>query len=117
MIRSTSIVETMAHDIDDRTAWFLANLIGLPRPGQFWLRYDRKDLPREEDLRAPIFASVLAASWDARGYRVIQREPIAFAGLASELWLHHSLRIRWNAPKGQRHRLILSVSTPRQYHY
>ncbi len=117
MIRSMITVETMARDIDNRTAWFLANLVGQPRPGHFWLRYDRKDVPREEDLRAHIFPSVLAASWDARGYRVIQREPIAFAGLASELALHYSLRIRWNAPNDQRLRFMFAVSTPRQYHH
>ncbi len=64
-----------------------------------------------------MFPSVLAASWDGRGYRVIQREPIAFAGLASEVAFRHSLRIRWNAPKGQHIRFMFSVGTPRQYHH
>jgi hypothetical protein len=62
-------------------------MLGVPRPGGFRLRIDRAKTPRADDLRAALFPSVLAATVDDRGLRVVLREafPLACFGTESNL--------------------------------
>jgi hypothetical protein len=58
-------------------------LLGMPRPGEFRLKLDPDQLPKEEDVRAHLFPSVLATSVDDRGLRLTAREalPLSCADL------------------------------------
>ena len=58
----------------------LARLIlGVPRPGGFRVRVDRTKMVDARAIRDRLFPSVLAASVDARGLRIIAREAFPFA--------------------------------------
>jgi hypothetical protein len=52
---------------------------GIPRPGAFRLRIGPSGVPKAKDLRSHLFPSVLAATVDARGLRIIGREAFPFA--------------------------------------
>ncbi len=53
-------------------------LLGIPRPGGFRLRIDRSKLADSADIQARLFPSVLAASVDDRGLRILSREALPF---------------------------------------
>lgn len=54
-------------------------LIGIPRRGAFRLRLGPSSLPKAKDLRSHLFPSILAATTDARGLRIILREAFPLA--------------------------------------
>lgn len=60
-------------------------LIGIPRRGAFRLRLGPASLPKARDLRAHLFPSILAATVDARGLRIIGREAFPFACLPMDV--------------------------------
>jgi hypothetical protein len=62
----------------------LLGLLGVPRPGGFRLRIDRAKTPNADDLRAALFPSVLAATVDDRGLRIVLREAFPFACFGAE---------------------------------
>jgi hypothetical protein len=62
----------------------LLALVGVPRPGGFRLRIDQAKSPKADDLRAALFPSVLAATVDDRGLRIVLREAIPFACFGTE---------------------------------
>jgi hypothetical protein len=94
-IRYLAIGATVAQDLKDKTCWALLNFMGVPRPGQFWPRVEPARTPKADDLRRCVFSSVLASAVDDRGYRIIQRQPFPFAGLASEISFSHRWSIKW----------------------
>lgn len=112
-IRSLLTFETLSADVRDGTGWGVLNLLGLPRPGQPWPRIDRAHTPRVEDLRRSVFASVLATAVDDRGYRVIHRQPLPFAGLASEIAYHQRWSITWKSSEKPRIKYRVGVVLPR----
>ncbi len=85
----------VSKDLRDRTGWSALNFLGLTRPGQPWPRLDRSHIPTPDELRRSIFASVLATAVDDRGYRIVHRQPLPFAGLSSELAFHCKWWIPW----------------------
>jgi hypothetical protein len=107
--------QTLSDDLQNKTCWVLLNLMGVPKPGQSWLRCDRRRIPTEQELRHHMFPSVLAAAVDDRGYRVIHREPLPFAGLASEIDLHQKWSIRWKGLAWPETTYTFAVSTPRNF--
>lgn len=54
-------------------------VLGIPRPGGFRLRLDRAKGIDAQAIQSRLFPSVLAASVDARGLRIIAREALPFA--------------------------------------
>ncbi len=85
----------LAEDLRNKTCWSLLELTGVPKPGQVRLPRDRKHIPTEAELRRYVFPSVLAATVDDRGYRVIHRQPLPFAGLTSEVAFRQKWSVRW----------------------
>jgi hypothetical protein len=112
-IRYEQIGEALSNDLQNKTCWSLLNLMGVPRPGQSWLQCDRNRVPAEDALRRCVFASVLAAAVDERGYRVIHREPLPFAGITSEIALHQKWSIRWKGFAWPETTYSFDVSSPR----
>jgi hypothetical protein len=74
-------------EVDSPTAGNLLGALGIPRPGGFRVRIDPSRIPKAEQLRPYLFPSVLAATVDDRGFRVIGREafPLACYGNAAGL--------------------------------
>lgn len=111
-VRWLTIGAIAAQDKANGTAWFLLNLFGQPRPGQIWLRLAPQDVPTEAEIRSYFFPSVLAAAVDDRGYRILQREPLPFAGLASELAFHQGWKIDWSFRDWPKLRYQFNVTSP-----
>ncbi|MHB1561992.1 MAG: hypothetical protein ACYC61_31475, partial [Isosphaeraceae bacterium] len=112
MIRWLTTGAIAIQDTYDKTAWVLLNLLGQPRPGQVWLRLAPQEVPTAEEIRSYFLPSVLAAAVDERGYRIIQREPLPFAGLASELAFHQGWKLEWNPKDGPQLRIRFNVTSP-----
>ena len=102
-------------DLAEKPFRALLDAIGVPHPGRSNYRVDRAKTPRVEDLRRYVFASVLASAVDDRGYRIIHRQPVPFAGLASEIAIHQRRSMTW---KGFRRSpsmaYLLSVGSPQR---
>ena len=112
-IRSVLRVLALNRDDDEEPLRILLDVIGVPRPGWPSIRIDRAKRPTVEDLRRHFFASVLATAVDDRGYRVIQREPFPFAGLASEVSCHQRWRFNWKRLGLPDMKYVFWVSSPR----
>jgi hypothetical protein len=68
-------------DTDSPVVASLLGAIGVPPPGAFRVRIDPASIPKAEQLRPFLFPSVLAATVDDRGFRLIGREAFPFACL------------------------------------
>jgi hypothetical protein len=82
----TQMIVNMSQEdeLDNASPWCFLDLIGVPRPGGFHVKIDRSQTPRADDLRPFLFPSVLAATVDERGYRLISRGAFPFALLGNE---------------------------------
>lgn len=69
----------------------LCALLNLPRPGGFRMRFDETKRPRTADVEGRMFPSVLAATVDARGLRVIARQSLPLDNLGTGNIIHYSL--------------------------
>jgi hypothetical protein len=76
----------------------LLAVLGIPRPGGFRVRFDPARIPKAEQLRGYLFPSVLAASVDDGGLRLISREAFPLACLGNCASLKSSAT--WSARKG-----------------
>ncbi len=112
-IRYLTIGQTLSDDLSNKTGWTLLNVMGIPRPDQFWPRFDQWRAPTEAELRRCVFSSVLATAVDDRGYRVIHRQPLPFAGIASEIAFHQKWSIQWKGVKWPEMKYLFSVASPR----
>jgi hypothetical protein len=84
---------------DDMIQSGLRMILGIPQPGGFRVRIDPKKVPKEEALRALLFPSVLAATMDERGMRLIAREACPCAFLPGGL-TDAAEAFDWNPAKG-----------------
>ncbi len=73
-------------------------LFGVPKAGGFRVRIAPAKVPKWDDLRAHLFPSLLAASVDDRGVRVVAREAFPLAPLGDESSLDSS--ISWSKSGG-----------------
>ncbi len=76
----------------------LLGLIGVPKPGGFRIRIAPGRIPKWEDLRAQLFPSVLSASIDDRGLRIVAREAFPLAPFGDGATIDTS--IRWGDKGG-----------------
>ena len=76
----------------------LLAFLGVPLPGGFRVRIDPKLIPTADQIRKHLFPSVLAATTDDRGFRLIAREafPLACVGTRSRVKYEAS----WSSKKG-----------------
>jgi hypothetical protein len=112
-IRYFQTGSTPTEDQGNKTCCVLLNLMGIPKPGQSWVYGDRQGIPTEDQLRRHVFPSVLAAGVDDRGYRVIHREPLPLAGIASEIAFHQKWSIRWKGFAWPEPTYTFAVTSPR----
>jgi len=94
-------------DDDSSMAAGLLGAIGIPRPGGFRVRIDPSRIPTAEQLRPYLFPSVLAATVDDRGFRLIGREAFPLACIGNEVDLTHSTQ--WSKSKGLDSKLKLGL--------
>jgi hypothetical protein len=71
-------------DLDNASPWALFDMFCLPSPGRFQAKINRSRIPKADDLRPFLFPSVLAATVDERGYRLISRGAFPLALIANE---------------------------------
>jgi hypothetical protein len=76
----------------------LLSLVGIPRAGGFRLRIDPVKIPSAQELQSYLFPSVLAASIDDAGLRLIAREAFPFACAGQGTYLRSS--VQWSGAKG-----------------
>jgi hypothetical protein len=89
-------------NLDDASPWCLLDWFGVPRPGGFQVKIDRFQVPKADDLRPFLSPSILAASVDERGCRMISRGAFPFALLANETDIKCGLGAGWTIDEGFR---------------
>ncbi len=92
------VVQTLFGLFDADLASNVLGLVGVPRPGGFRVRIAPAKVPRWDDLKVHLFPSVLAASVDDRGLRVVVREAFPFAPWGDESSLDTS--VSWTGGGG-----------------
>jgi len=85
MVQTLSTAVGDLRDPDAPSATNLRTLLGVPRPGGFRVRIAPELVPKEDDLKAQIFPSVLALTVDERGIRLIGREAVPLACLGETI--------------------------------
>ena len=85
-------------DTDAAGAGELLAVLGIPRPGGFRFRIDPSKIPTADQIRPYLFPSVLAATSDDRGFRVILREAVPLACFGNEVDVKSSMN--WSNNKG-----------------
>ena len=85
----------------------LLGLVGVPKAGGFRVRIAPSKVPKWDDLRGHLFPSLLAASVDDRGVRVVAREAFPLAPLGDEDSLDTS--ISWTSGGGLKQQFKFTV--------
>jgi hypothetical protein len=85
-------------ELDSSPEAGLLGVLGIPRPGSFRLRIDPALIPKADQLRPYLFPSVLAATADDRGFRLICREALPLACFKYSAALKSS--VEWTKAKG-----------------
>ncbi len=100
----TQMIINMSHedDLDNASPWCFLDLIGVPRPGGFQVKIDRSQIPKADDLRPFLFPTILAATVDERGFRLISRGAFPFALLANETDMKYWFWAGWTIHEGFR---------------
>jgi hypothetical protein len=89
-------------DLDNASPWSLLDMFCLPSPGRFQVKIARTRIPEADDLRPFQFPSVLAATVDERGYRLISRSAFPLALLANEAVINYYFWLGWTNYEGLR---------------
>jgi hypothetical protein len=89
-------------DLDHASPWCLLDWLGVPRPGGFQVKIDRSQIPSPDDLRPFLSPSILAATVDERGCRLISRGAFPFALLANETEMKYWFGAGWTMDEGFR---------------
>lgn len=95
------LVQTMGSALDDSDAPSTSNVLaglGISRPGGFRVRVDPDQVPRADDLRAPLFPGVVAVAGLDGGFRLVSREAFPFTCLGGTLSLQPTMR--WTSKDG-----------------
>jgi hypothetical protein len=97
-------VANMSLDDDpaNASAWCILDPFGIPRPGAFIAWIDPKNRPQADELQSFLFDSVVAATVDDRGYRLVTREPFPLALLLNDVTGKFSVSARFTDPRGLR---------------
>jgi hypothetical protein len=97
-------VANMSLDGDpaNASAWCILDPFGIPRPGAFIAWIDPKNRPQADELQSFLFDSVVAATVDDRGYRLVTREPFPLALLLNDMTGKFSVSARFTDPRGLR---------------
>jgi hypothetical protein len=98
MVQSLSAMLGGFAGADPSTPAGLLSVFGIPGPGAFRLRIDPARIPKAEQLRPYLFPSVLAATVDERGWRLISREAFPLACFGDSAALKSSAE--WTKAKG-----------------
>ncbi len=72
--------------------------LGIPRPGGFRVRIDPAQIPKADQVRRHLFSSVLAATVDDRGFRLIGREAFPLACMGGKASFKSTSK--WSGIKG-----------------
>jgi hypothetical protein len=111
-IQYLMVGEAISQDLQNKTCWSVLNLLGCARPGDSRLKINRAHTPKVDELRRCVFASVQASTVDDRGYRFIHREPVPFAGLASEITFHQTWSVRWDGLTWPEMKYLFTAASP-----
>jgi hypothetical protein len=89
-------------DLDNASPWRLLDMICLPSPGRFHVKFDSTRIPEADDLRSFQSPSVLAATADEQGLRFITREAYPLALIANDASIKYFYWIEWTNTSGLR---------------
>ena len=73
-------------------------VLGIPRPGGFRVRIAAARIPSADQIRPYLFPSVLAATVDDRGFRIIMREALPLACFGNKATVKSSMK--WSSDNG-----------------
>ena len=98
----TIINMSQEENLENASPWCILDIFGLPRPGGFQVKIARSQVPTADDVRPFLMPSILAATVDERGYRLISREAFPFALFANESLLKFYVGFQWTLDEGLR---------------
>jgi hypothetical protein len=96
-------------DLDNASPWSLLDMFCLPSPGRFHVKFDRRGIPEADDLSPFLFPSVLAATVDERGLRLISRGSFPFALFANNAAINYFFSLGWTNYEGLRFKETLDL--------
>jgi hypothetical protein len=99
-------------DHGNASGWCFLDLLGIPRPRAFNASVEREKRPRADDLRPFLFPSVVAATADERGYRLITREACPAALLLNDATVRFNIFTGFTVDKGLRFEESLFLAHP-----
>ena len=97
-------------DLNNASARCFLDMLGLPRPGVAKIAIDRSRIPAENDIRPFLFPSVVAATVDDGGYRLMTREAFPLALIANETNITSWFGAEWTIDDGFRFQEQLKVT-------
>ena len=97
-------------DLDNASARCFLDMMGLPRPGVAKINIAPSQIPAENDIRPFLFPSVVAATVDDLGYRLMTREAFPFAVIANETNITSWFGAEWTIDDGFRFQELIKVT-------
>ena len=91
---------TSENDCNNASAQCLLDLIGIPRPGGLAIKIKPPLMPKADELRPYLFPSVLAATADDRGIRLISRQVLPLEFMTHLISSTFSIGAGWTADNG-----------------